>query len=238
MMASVSAAIPTCPFRVLETFSHDENNFTQGLILDDHVLYESVGGYGSSRLIKYQWPSMRLDRQVSLPKTIFAEGIALLNNQLYQLTWKEGEVIVYDAQDLQVQSIQPLRGQGWGLAAVDDQTLIRSDGTHCLYMHEPKTFRQKKSKCQSNSRFRFNALASQDGVIYANHYPTDDLYRIDQRTGKILDVLNLTSLRSGARAQVTNGVAAAGPGMILVTGKHWNKLYRLDVSACRSVASH
>ena len=127
----------------------------------------------------------------------------------------ERRVIVYDAQDLQVQSIQPLRGQG-GLAAVDDQTLIRSDGTHCHICMSQRLF-VRKSIC-SPIQIPLQHACHQDGVIYANHYPTDDLYRIDQRTGKILDVLNLTSLRSGAWAQVTNGVAAAGPGVILVTG--------------------
>lgn len=222
-----------CQFQIVKTLSHDDDNFTQGLLLYQGKLFESVGGYGESKLIEYQWPNLEKKQVVKLPKKLFAEGIAILNDRLFQLTWKTGEVIVYRVQDLSVERTHFIGGEGWGLASYGDR-LVRSDGSHCLYYHHPSNFRFTRKVCLPKKQYRLNALAIQDGVIYANDYPTDRVLRIDQKTHQILDTIDLSSLRSGYHAGVSNGIAAISSGEILVTGKNWDKMYRIDVSTCRA----
>lgn len=221
-----------CQFQVIETLPHDAKNFTQGLHLHQGKLYESIGGYGQSKLIEYDWPSLRQRQVIELPKQLFAEGIAVVNDRLFQLTWKTGEVIVYRTHDLSVEKTYFYGGQGWGLALYGNR-LIRSNGSHCLLYHHPSNFRFTRKVCLPKKHYRLNALAVQDGVIYANNYPTDQILRIDLKTHRILDSLDVSSLRSGYYAGVSNGIAAMSSGEILVTGKNWNKMYRIDVSACQ-----
>ena len=225
-----------CQFQVVETLPHDNNNFTQGLLLYQGKLFESVGGYGESKLIEYQWPNLEKKQVVELPRKLFAEGIAIADGRLFQLTWKTGDVIVYRAHDLSVERTYFFGGEGWGLALYGDR-LVRSDGSHCLHYHRTNNFHFTRKVCLPKKQYRLNALAVQDGVIYANDYPTDRILRIDQKTHQILDTIDLTALRSGYYAGISNGIAAMSSGEILVTGKNWDKMYRIDVSACRAATA-
>ena len=184
----------------------------------------------------YRWPNLSIGKQIQLPDTVFAEGITVFNNRVFQLTWKTGEVIVYHGNDFAIERNYFYAGEGWGLTVVDHR-LVRSDGSHCLFFHHPSNFRFTRKRCLNNQQYRLNALATQGGVIYANDYPSDRILRIDQETFEVLDMLDVSALRSGFYAGVTNGIAAMSTGEILVTGKNWNKMYQLDVSGCRSPTS-
>lgn len=221
-----------CAYQVIATHSHDESMFTQGLYWQDGRLYESSGGYGESQLVAYHWPTAQVIAESRLPDHLFAEGITVDGGFVYQLTWKSGELRMYDARSLKHLVTRKFKGQGWGLTHTG-KYLIRSDGHRCLTYHDFRSFEQKKRQCV-NQDLRLNALAYQDGVLFANDYPSDMLVRIDMATGKVLDALNLAPLKSGSKALMANGVAVIGSRQIIVTGKQWDKLYVLDVSGCKA----
>lgn len=223
---------PFCAYQVIESHPHDEAMFTQGLYWQDGLLYESSGGYGRSKLVVYRWPKTYVIAESRLPNKLFAEGVTVHDGRVYQLTWKTGELRVYDAKSLKYLKTKQFKGQGWGLTHTESD-LIRSDGRRCLSWHDFRTFEKKKRQCVDQD-LRLNALAYQDGVLFANDFPSDKLVRIDMATGKVLDTLNLAPLKSGSKALMANGVAVIGPRQIIVTGKQWDKLYVLDVSGCKA----
>jgi len=230
-LALVSQAdTPQCKYRVVASYQHDPSIFTQGLYWQQGRLLESSGGYGASRLVENQWPEMIETRSTKLPDKLFAEDITVVDGKIYQLTWKTGMVRVYKDSDLSLLDTINYGGVGWGLTHTQDY-FIRSDGFYCLFYHDLKTFKLIKEQCIDQKR-QLNAMAYMDGVIYSSDFPKDELVRIDERTGKVLDVLDLAELKSGKQALMVNGVAAYKGEQIIVTGKQWDKIYVLDVSQC------
>lgn len=220
---------------VVKTYPHDPSAFTQGLTLDDGWLYEGTGGYGRSSIRRIDLDSGQVAQLATLDRAYFGEGIAILDERLYQLTWQQGTVFVYD-----VKSFHPLArfryaGEGWGLTT-DGELLIVSDGSNELRYFEPADFTVVRTVAVTDGGtpvVRLNELEYINGEIWANVWGEERIARIDPRSGKVLAWLDLSGLHPRDRRgmdDVLNGIAYdAAANRVFVTGKHWPRLFELRV---------
>jgi glutamine cyclotransferase len=228
--------LPVLTYEVVNTFPHDPNSFTQGLVYRDGSLYESAGEYGKSSLRKVELQTGRVVQQTAVPPKYFAEGLALLNGKLYQLTWQEHTGFVYDAGTFQKLDEFYVDGDGWGLTT-DGESLILSDGTNQIRFLDPATFRVRRTiSVLFNNRplTELNELEYVKGEIYANVWHTDRIARIDPKSGALLGWVDLSGLLPAAerssREAVLNGIAYdESGGRLFVTGKLWPKLFEIKL---------
>ncbi len=233
------------PFTIENIFPHDQKAYTQGLLFYNGKLYEGTGQYGESNVRIVDLESGKVETQVKNSDDVFGEGIAILDGKLYQLTWKNGKVLVYDAETFKKLNEFPLSTDGWGLTT-NGQELIVSDGTSFLYFYNPADFNLKhKVNVMDNMgpRVFINELEYINGYVYANLYQSDYIIKINPATGRIEGRADLGSIRNqlGIRPlhlsitsrdpEVLNGIAYDSVNnRIFVTGKYWPKLaeIRLD----------
>ncbi len=227
-----SAASVPPDFEVTARYPHDSTAYTQGLVWQDGVLYESTGRYAHSELRRVDLKTGAVLARRELPHDRFGEGLALLGGKLYQLTWESHVAYVYDAKTLAPLDSFPYEGEGWGLAT-DGRVLWMSDGSDSLRVVDPRTFRTTRSvKVTFNGGplVKINELEWVDGALLANVYETDRIVRIDPATGvvtKSYDFAELYPDRS-LNADVLNGIAKAPvAGQFLVTGKYWPTMYQV-----------
>ena len=217
---------------VEKTAPHDPEAFTQGLACPDQTLYESTGLYGASTLRTYKIPDFSPLKHLAVPRRFFGEDLTLWQNKIWQLTWREHTLHVYNLETLSPTQRLYYHGEGWGLTH-DDNHFIMSDGSHCLQIRDPESFAILDKKClfhQNQPLGRINAMDYRDGILLANLYPTDNLAVIDFTTTTVLAVIDLSSLRSQLQnhnAEVLNGVCIQPRGKIIITGKRWDKLFIL-----------
>jgi glutamine cyclotransferase len=228
-----SSATPMYSYEVVRTFPHDPRAFTQGLIFLDGAIIESTGLQGQSSLRRVELDTGKVLRLVPVPSQYFAEGLALLNGKLFQLTWQNGKGFVYDLATFNLEMEFTYSGEGWGLAT-DGKWLIQSDGTDQLRFMDPLTFEVKRTLSvtdQSRPVNRLNELEYIKGEIFANIWGTDLVARIDPASGKVLgsiDFSRLLSPQERARTDVLNGIAYDPKGdRLFVTGKLWPKLFEV-----------
>lgn len=225
--------------RVIAIYPHDANDFCQGLAIEGETVYEGTGHYGSSVLKKYELTTGKLIAQVPLSPLYFGEGITILGDKVYQLTWKERVCLVYDKQTLQLLEQIPFNGQGWGLTN-DGQQFYLSDGSSVIQVLDPKTLKLKKRinvtygrKKQAN----LNELEYINGEIWACIWYEDRIARIDPSTGRIKawhDCSQLYPVNLRDREHVLNGIAyEAESKRLFITGKNWPNLYEIAVPAGR-----
>jgi glutamine cyclotransferase len=222
-------------FEVLKTYPHDPDAFTQGLVYDDGFLWESTGRYGQSSIRKTDLETGEILQQHDLNEDRFGEGLAILDNQLIQLTWKEGVAIVYD-RDLNEVKEFSYEGEGWGLAT-NGTDLIFSDGTNVIKFLDPKTFEERRSiRVRRPGGMRVGRLNELEyfepsGRIYANSYMTDTIYEIHPETGdvtKVIDLSGLWPVRDRPVDGLLNGIAInPKTEKLLVTGKLCPKIWEL-----------
>lgn len=234
-----AAAAPTLPWTLIATHPHDPQAFTQGLVVDGPRLIEGTGLYGRSQLVIRDRGSLQLLHRHALPADQFGEGVALHGDRLYQLTWQNGLVHVYD-RTLQPLGRLRLDGEGWGLTS-DGERLIRSDGSSRLRFHDPLTLAERGSvKVTDEGRpvDRLNELEFVDGWIYANVWQADRVAVIDPASGEVRGWLDLQPLSDrflrlpgwNRQDAVLNGIAVLpGSGHLLVTGKFWPALFEIAV---------
>lgn len=235
--SAVNAA-ESLDFEHINRFSHDPRAFTQGLLFHDGFLYESTGLYGRSTVRKVEAETGSVVASHSLERRFFGEGLALVDEQLVQLTWREGLAHVYDRQTLKPLNILDYKGEGWGLVSHGDY-LIRSDGTATLFFHDPATFAEIKSMVvreRGKPVTRLNELEMMQGELLANILGSDRIARIDIDTGDVTGWIDLSSLRQrqGAwrKAKDLNGIAYDEAGdRLFVTGKNWPWLYEIRIAA-------
>ncbi|MGQ0577148.1 MAG: glutaminyl-peptide cyclotransferase [Pseudonocardia sp.] len=216
---------------VLAEQPHDTAAFTQGFEIAGDTLYEGTGIAGASELRELDPATGALRRAVPLPGALFGEGITVVDDRIWQLTWRDGIALEWDRATLAVRREVRIDGEGWGLCR-DGGRLVRSDGTGVLRFHDPVTFAESGSVVVSPDPGPLNELECVDGQVWANVWPTDRIVRIDPRTGQVTAVVDAAGLlppgRPGAeRAQVLNGIAAVAPGEFLLTGKYWPTTYRV-----------
>jgi glutaminyl-peptide cyclotransferase len=219
------------PTVIAETW-HDPAAFTEGLEFDGPALYESTGLVGQSQLRELDPASGAVLRAAPLPPDFFGEGIAVVGDRIWQLTWKNGVAIEWDKARFTPLRQVPMSGEGWGLC-YDGNRLVRSDGTDRLRFHDPTSFAEIGSVAvtyQGKPFTRLNELECVDGQVWANKFPTDRIARIDPATGKVTAVVDAARLLDNARrahTDVLNGIAYAGAGEFLLTGKYWPAMFRV-----------
>jgi len=226
---------PVMTYEVLNIFPHDPQAFTQGLVYHEGYLYESTGLYGGSSLRKVELETGEVLRKVDLSEAYFAEGLALYEDRLFQLTWREGTGFIYGLEDFSLIDQFVYQTEGWGLTH-DGERLIMSDGTNNLYFLDPNTLQITKTlevTFMGEEIVRLNELEYIRGEIYANIWQTDYIVRIDPTTGDVLGWIDLggilpEDLRGGT--DVLNGIAYDQEGdRLFVTGKFWPQLYEIQL---------
>ena len=230
--------------QVINRFPHDPEAFTQGLLLhSDGLLYESTGLYGESDLRAVEVESGEVVRQFDIPEQIFAEGLTLLGNRLFQISWREQVALVYEIETgIAEDTFEPLgafqyTGEGWGLW--DDESLLyMSDGSHVITVRDPETFapvRTMNVTLYGAYVDEINELECVDGNIWANVWQTDSILRIDAQTGIVTGVVDGRALLSPEeRAALESGAVLNGIAYnpetetFLVTGKRWPALFEVE----------
>lgn len=235
---TVHAAKPPVMYghKMIRSYPHATDAYTQGLLFHDGFLYESTGLEGSSTLRKVDLASGRVLKSAQLPRNYFGEGLALLGGKLYQLTWHNNKAIVYDLNTFDKIGEYPYGGEGWGLAT-DGELLYMSDGTERIYVIDPDGFRRIRTievYTDQSKVMYVNELEWIDGELWANIYTTETIIRIDPQTGAVTGVIDMGGLLTPDNVtrttDVMNGIALdKATGRIFVTGKNWNKLFEVEV---------
>ena len=218
--------------RIVKKIPHDSKAFTQGFIVDKGVFYESTGLYGNSSLREYNAYSGKLIRKISLEDKFFAEGLTLLNDKLYQLTWKSGMMFVYDKKTFEIEKILRYSGEGWGLTN-SDKYLVMSNGSNILKFRDPKTLRIVRSIAVTHNGLpvkNLNELEFVGNEIWANIWKSDLVACINSETGKLVRWIDFTSISEKIGDEdVLNGIAYdKEEDKIYVTGKFWNSIYEVS----------
>jgi glutaminyl-peptide cyclotransferase len=177
--------VPAISYSLQSNSPHDTTNFTEGLEFYNNMLLESTGLEGKSRLIELDPQSNKITRQVNLDPKSFGEGITVLNDTLYQLTWQQHIVNVYTVKDFRKVKELPLNYEGWGLTN-DGKQLIASDGSSNLYFYQPETFKllhvQEVTE-NGTPAVNLNELEYINGFIYANQWQYNYILKIDPSSG-------------------------------------------------------
>jgi glutamine cyclotransferase len=223
-------------YKIVNTYPHDKDAFTQGLVLENGVLYEGTGLRGMSTLRRVSLETGEVLQSVELSPEYFGEGVTVYGNRLIQLTWKSNVGWVYDRNSFELIQEFNYPTEGWGITH-DEEQLIMSDGTSTLYFLDPETFtevRHIQVFDLKGSVAGLNELEYIQGEIYANIYPTDRIVRVSPQTGQVTAWIDLTGLLrpdvSYGRADVLNGIAYdADNDRLLLTGKRWPTLYEVDL---------
>ena len=226
----------TYTYTIVHRWPHDPSAFTEGLVYKDDLLYESAGRNGSSSLRIVDPATGDIKAQVDLADQYFAEGIALLDGKIFQLTWKNQQGFIYDQKTLAVLGDFSYEGEGWGLTD-DGHSLIMSNGTNSLLFLDPKTFAVEKTISVFDNEkplAELNELEYVKGEIYANIWHTDKIVRIDPRSGEILGWIDLTGLfpvlERSEKEAVLNGMAYDPiQDRLFVTGKLWPELFEIKL---------
>ena len=246
-----TAAPPSLGFKVLAQYPHDTNSFTQGLELDDGALYESSGLYRRSFITRTQLPpagsakttASPADARRQLPERDFGEGLTVWDDRIYVVTWRERRGLVFERTTLAPVSEFEIGGEGWGLTH-DETHLILSDGSPVLRFLDRQSFAVAKTLTvrsggkplsQLNELEWVGARDGRPARLLANVWQTDELVVIDPATGDVTGRIDLGRLyphgMRSPRADVMNGIAwDSRDDTLLVTGKFWPQLYRLQLS--------
>jgi glutamine cyclotransferase len=221
-------------FEVVHVFPHDPAAFTQGLEFHAGFLYESTGLNGRSSLRKVRLETGEVVQHVDLSPEFFGEGITLLHDEIYQLTWRSEVGFVYSARDFRLLRRFSYTGEGWGLTN-NGHEIFMSDGTAELRVIEAGTFKEKRRfKVHDGTRAidQLNELEWVEGEIFANVWQTDRIARVSPVTGDVLGWIDLAGLLSPVYkvepGAVLNGIAYdPAQKRLFITGKLWPNLFEI-----------
>ncbi|HEY8520046.1 MAG TPA: glutaminyl-peptide cyclotransferase [Gammaproteobacteria bacterium] len=222
--------------KVVAAYPHDPTAFTQGLVIHEGRLYESTGQYGASSVRLVDLETGNVEKGRRLGPGFFAEGIAILGDRLYQLTWQNRVAIVYDVGTFDVLETFQYEGEGWGLTH-DGRQLIMSDGSSEIRFLDPATFEVERTIVVRDGDLRvdrLNELEYVEGEIWANVWYDDRIVRISPEDGRVLGWIDLSHLYPASRRprdDVLNGIAYdAAAKRIFVTGKNWPRLFEIELA--------
>jgi glutamine cyclotransferase len=226
-------------FKILNTYPHDIKAYTQGLEFVGDTLYESTGLYGFSSLRKVDYRTGRVLKKIDLDKKYFGEGITILNDNIYQLTWREKIGFVYNRKTFSQAGTFSYQNsaEGWGLCH-DGKTIYKSDGTEKIWTLKDETLEEAGFiQVCTNTRLieSVNELEWVDGKIYANIYQRNAIAIIDPKNGAVEAVIDLSTLKEQVTQHpdldVLNGIAYHPSGNTLfITGKNWDKLFEISLT--------
>ena len=224
-------------YSVMNVYPHDVKAYTQGLHYEDGWLYEGTGNYGTSYLRKVELETGKVVKERILDNKLFGEGITVLGDRIYQLTYKSQVGFVYDKESFrELQKVYYQNREGWGLTH-NGEELIMSDGTHVIYFLDPELFtvnRQIEVYDHRGPAESLNELEYIRGKIWANRYYTDEIVIIDPETGAVEGRINLKGLLKvedrKPSTDVLNGIAwDEQGGRLFVTGKRWPRLFEITL---------
>jgi glutamine cyclotransferase len=224
-------------YSLVRTYPHDTLAFTEGFEFYRDTLLESTGQKGLSHFRKYDYKTGKIYKQVNMDNQYFGEGITVINNQIFQLTWQSGIGFIYDANSLkQLKSFAyDKKIEGWGMTN-DGKVIYQSDGTEKIWMMDPATQKMTDyiNVYTNSSKIKsINELEWIGGKIYGNIWQKDAIAVINPTTGAVEGVLNLADLRNQVKnkeAEVLNGIAYnPKTKTIFVTGKNWDKIFKITV---------
>lgn len=227
-------------YEIVNRYPHQRDAYTQGLEFVGDELYESTGQYGESKLRKVNYTTGKVLNEVELDNAYFAEGLTVLNDNIYQLTWRENTGFIYNKDTFEKTGTFAYNKsrEGWGLCN-DGEHIYKSDGTSKIWKLDAKTLQEQdyiEPTDNSGVKSKFNELEFIDGKIYANTYQVASIAIIDPKTGAIDGIVDLRSIVSEVQEnlektnEVLNGIAyKANEDRLFVTGKHWNTLFEIKI---------
>jgi glutamine cyclotransferase len=223
-------------FSIIATFPHDTSRFTQGLTIYKGSMYEGTGNYGHSKLLKVDWKTGKVEKEISLDPNYFGEGITVLRDTIYQLTYKEHKVFAYTLNDFRKVREFSINTEGWGITT-DGKELIVSDGGSNLFYYEPSTFKLLRTQGVTEAgslSFNLNELEFINGFVYANQWQEPYIFKIEPASGQIVGKSDLSAMWNRIKAidpdaDVPNGIAYdTASKKIFITGKKWPELYEIQ----------
>jgi glutamine cyclotransferase len=220
-------------YEVVGTFPHDQKAFTEGLLTHNGKLYESTGHFGTSWIAEVELSTGKQDKKIELDSKYFGEGMCILNNKVYQLTYQTNVGFVYDLKTFKKLTEFDYPYEGWGMTT-DGKNLLVSDGTAKIHFLDTLTLKETKSISVNDHNLtikNINELEWIDGFIYANQWQTNFVLKIDPSTGAVVGRMDFNSLvrkveGAAPTVDVLNGIAyEAKTKTLLITGKYWPVLY-------------
>lgn len=225
-------------YKILNEYPHDITSYTQGLEFHDGILYESTGQYGESKLRKINYETGKVLKNINLSNQYFGEGITILNNTIYQLTWKENIGFIYGIDTFEKTGSfnYGKSKEGWGLCN-DGKVIYKSDGTNKIWKLNPETLAEEdyiEIYTNTGKIDSLNELEYIDGKIYANIYQRNGVLIINPESGAVEGVIDFSPLQKLVKQHpnldVLNGIAYnPDTKTIFVTGKDWDKLFEVEV---------
>lgn len=241
----VAAEVPIYDYQIVARYPHNTASFTQGLEFRDGFLYEGTGKNGRSTLSKINFEDGQVLQSKRLASRYFGEGISIVGERIFQLTWQSNIVFVYDLESFETITSHYHPTEGWGLT-FDGEQLILSDGSATLQFIDPETFQVSRTvevTLQGRPIRNLNELEYINGEVWANVWMTNEIVRIDPASGNINSVVDLNGLIDettvGGSDGVLNGIAwipnadpeaGAGSGRLFVTGKLWADLFEIEIA--------
>ncbi|WP_343748222.1 glutaminyl-peptide cyclotransferase [Fluviicola sp.] len=224
--------------KVLKEYPHNKENYTQGFEFDGNQLYEGTGDPGQQGKTLVGPISLEtgqfIEPKNGLDATYFGEGITILGDLLYQLTWQNGKCFIYDKKTMVLKGEYSYVGQGWGLCN-DGKVIMMSDGSERITFRDPKSFQAIRSievYDKEGPRTYLNELEYIDGKIYANVYTTGTVLVIEPTTGRVLQEIDANELvvRGKNGGDVLNGIAYNKlTKKLYMTGKYWTKTFEVSI---------
>lgn len=220
---------------IVNSYYHDENAYTQGLVYEDGSLYESTGLYGHSTLRRVNLETGEVLQLYSLPDGYFGEGIAIVGNKIIQLTWLENRGFVYDKHSFELVQEFSYPTEGWGIT-YDGNQLIMSDGTANLYFLDPQTFERvgQVEVHETAPVTQINELEYIKGKVYANIWREEKIAIINPQTGEVegwIDLSGIQNVENQNSDKVLNGIAYdVEDDRLFVTGKMWPHVFEIKVN--------
>ncbi len=236
LAAATASGAQQYGYKVIDKKPQSRDIFVQGLQILEDKLYVSGGGYGTSRLLRYNFGSGELEVERKVDPRLWAEGLTVFRDRLYLLTWKSRNLFVYSKDKLEGLARMQIPGEGWGLTN-DGEQLIYSDGSdRLLYLSVDEHRITRVLQVTENGMpvVRLNELEWIDGRIWANIWQTDRIVIINPADGKVEASINLQGLlplmERRTDTDVLNGIARnPADGGIWVTGKNWPWMYRIEL---------
>ena len=225
-------------YKVINEYPHDITSYTQGIEFYNDTLYESTGQYKESKLRKLNYKTGEVIKNIDLADEYFGEGLTILKNKIYQLTWKEGTGFVYDVNTFEKLSSFKYGNskEGWGFCN-DDKVLYKSDGTENIWLLNPETLVEESNIQVYTNKGKIvgiNEMEWIDGKIYSNRYQKDGVAIINPKNGAVIGVIDFSPLKKlvtqHESLDVLNGIAYNPiTKTIFVTGKRWDKLFEVEI---------
>lgn len=230
-----TAGTPEYTYNVVNIYPHDRNAFTQGLEYHEGVLYEGTGLNGRSSLRQVQLKDGSVERRVDLDPQYFGEGITVVRDEIFQLTWQNGVGFVYGVKDFHLRRRFTYRGEGWGLTN-NGTEIYMSDGTSQIRVLDPTNMTERRRidvRHDGAPVQHLNELEFIEGEIWANIWQSDRIARISPATGRVIgwvDLKNILNPLFANSVDVLNGIAYdPARKRIFVTGKLWPNLFEIRV---------